>query len=98
MIINIGYLQFKAYRYKIILTNLLYLLIFCIGGWSLLLHTSPLQNDHFSKVKLNYISVTLEETPQLKGNQIRVKAKVNFGYRARNHSRTRQVAAQHQYP
>ena len=82
MIINMGYLQFKAYRYKIILTNLVYLLIFCIGGWSLLLHTSHLQNDHFSKVKLNYISVTLEETPQLKGNQIRVKAKVNYGYRA----------------
>lgn len=82
LVVNISYAKFKAYRYKVILTNLLYLLIFCIGGWSLLLHTSNLQPDHFSKIKLEAISVILDEAPQLKGNQIRFKAKVNYGYRA----------------
>ncbi|MEJ5963405.1 ComEC/Rec2 family competence protein [Pedobacter immunditicola] len=81
LVLNIGYIKFKAYRYKVILTNLVYLLIFCLGGWSLLLHTSNLQPDHFSKLKLDAISVILDEAPEWKGNQVRVKVRVNYGYR-----------------
>jgi competence protein ComEC len=81
MMINIAYLKFKVYRYKTSFTALLYLAIFCIGGWAGLLNTHHLQPDHFAGKKLDVLKVILEEAPQVKGKQNKFKAKVIYGYK-----------------
>jgi len=78
--LNIGYAKYNVYRFKGYTTCTLYLLIFCIGGWSCLFHNSSIQPVHFAKKKLDVIKVIIEEAPQWKGQQIRFKAAVISGY------------------
>ncbi|MET3113519.1 competence protein ComEC [Pedobacter sp. CG_S7] len=83
VILNNRYAKLKAYRYKIYTSALFYLLFFCVGGWLYLINSNNLQPGYFAKTKLDAIKIILEETPQWKGNQVRFKAKVIYGYQAK---------------
>jgi competence protein ComEC len=82
LVINTGYAKFSAYRYKTYTALLFYLLLFCIGAWSCLMHNNFIQPNYFVGKNLSSIKVVVDEAPQWKGKLVRFKARVIYGCRA----------------
>ena len=80
--LNIGYLRYKVYRYKLYWSPLLYLLIFFAAAWTYLIQVQTLQTRHFSRQQAKILKVVIDDEPQRKGNLFRFKAKVinTYGY------------------
>ncbi len=80
LILNFSYGRLKIYRFKYLISSLLYLLIFFIGGWYCLLNIEIRQPHHFARKNLEVLKIIVDEAPQTKDQSLRFKATILNGY------------------
>ncbi len=82
--LNFSYVKLRIYRFKVYISSLLYLLLFCMGGWCCLVNIKMLQQDFFAEKKLDVLKIIVDEAPQWKGNLTRFKATILSGYKGKD--------------
>lgn len=76
LLLNVCYLQWRAYRYKPLIKVAFYLLSFLVAGLLTINHKEELTDAHFTRKPCDFIRIRIDDEPQLKNHIIRVKALV----------------------
>ncbi|MFW0715240.1 ComEC/Rec2 family competence protein [Pedobacter sp. N23S346] len=78
--VNIYYKKLNAYRFKGLTGILIYLLCFLLGGLVCLTNNEKFKTDYFTKKKVDYLKIWVNDDPIKASGILRFKAKVVAGY------------------
>lgn len=90
--INIYYKPLKAYHFKSTTGTLFHLLFFLMGAIWCIANKQHLKSDYYANTQAQYLRISINEEPQLKGNVLRFKALVQQAYQVKTTIRNKQVS------
>lgn len=81
--LHLVYLRFKLYNHKWFGSLLIYAALFCCGWMLTIQHTEITKPTHFSRIPADYLLVTINTEPKVKGDVVRFTADVKQAIKAK---------------
>jgi competence protein ComEC len=76
ILLNINYSRFKLYKTRWLGGTLIFVILFLFGLINVIRYNELNKNNHFSKIKSQYLVVTINNEPALKNGLLRFTANV----------------------
>lgn len=83
-LINFYYKRLKAYKFKNWIGSLTYTFLFLFGAFAGILNKQNLNDNYFNDIQHDYLSILVDDEPQLKSGILRFRANVTHAYCYKN--------------